>query len=53
MYQIQGRNKIGDFESIILDEKDMNLAVVYAKKYFREILSIKNVNLKEEKLNEN
>ena len=52
MFQIQGMNKIGDFESIILDEKNMSEVVIYAKKYFLEIFSIKNVSLKDERLSE-
>jgi hypothetical protein len=52
MYQVQGKNKIGDFESIILDGKNKSEVIIYAKKYFQEIFSIKNVKLKEEKLSE-
>jgi hypothetical protein len=47
MFQIQGKNKIGDFESIILDEKNKSDVLSYAEKYFLEIFSIKNINLKD------
>ncbi|MFH0975230.1 MAG: hypothetical protein V1874_05545 [Spirochaetota bacterium] len=50
MYQIQGKNKIGDFESIVLDEKNLSEAVIYAKKYFLEIISIRNIIYKDNKL---
>ncbi|MBN2402376.1 MAG: hypothetical protein JXN64_08240 [Spirochaetes bacterium] len=50
MFQIQGKNKVGDFESIVLDEKNMSEVVTYAKNNFKEIFSIKNINLTEEKL---
>ena len=49
MFQLKGKNKMGDIESIILDEKNMSEAVVYAKKYFIEVLSIKKINLNEGK----
>jgi len=52
MFQIQGKNKIGDFESIILDEKNKSDVLSYANKYFIEIFSIKDVNLKEDSLSE-
>lgn len=53
MFQVKGRNKIGDIESIILDDKKITDVVLYANKYFSEVISIKNIGIDKDKTEEN
>lgn len=49
MFQVIGKNKMGYLESLILDGKNMSDAMIYANKYFTEVLSVKNINLNNSK----
>ncbi len=52
MFQVKGRNKIGDIESIILDDKKISDVIIYARKYFSEVISIKNISIDTDKSEE-
>lgn len=45
MFEVKGKNRMGMFESIVLDEKGIPEAMLYANKYFKEVFSIRSFKI--------